>query len=61
MDDTGDLDGLDTPDHCPITPRSIVEAVLLVGRPDNAPITASELAALMGGHRRRKSINWSTS
>lgn len=34
---------------CPVTPRSIVEAVLMVGRPDNSPITAAEIAGLMRG------------
>lgn len=36
-------------EHCPITPLSIVEAVLLVGRPDSKPITATEIAGLMRG------------
>lgn len=36
-------------EHCPVTPRSIVEAVLLVGRPDSKPITAAEIASLMRG------------
>lgn len=34
---------------CPPTPRSILEAVLFVGRPDGAFITASEIAGLMRG------------
>lgn len=35
--------------HCPLTPMSIVESVLFVGRPDSAGISASELASLMRG------------
>jgi segregation and condensation protein B len=35
--------------HCPVTPLSIVEAVLWVGRPDSRPITAEEIAGLMRG------------
>jgi segregation and condensation protein B len=37
------------PVHCEICPRSVVEAVLFVGRPDNRPISARELAAAMRG------------
>lgn len=33
----------------PISPLSIVEAVLMVGRPDGSPISATEIAALMRG------------
>ncbi|MEZ6134718.1 MAG: SMC-Scp complex subunit ScpB [Pirellulaceae bacterium] len=36
-------------EDCPVTPTSILEAVLLVGRPDSGPITASEIASLMRG------------
>lgn len=36
-------------DPCPLTPRSIVEAILFVGRPDGGAITASEIAGLMRG------------
>jgi segregation and condensation protein B len=32
---------------CETSPRSIVEALLFVGRPDNAPFSARELAAAM--------------
>ncbi|MBX3422550.1 MAG: SMC-Scp complex subunit ScpB [Pirellulaceae bacterium] len=35
--------------YCAVTPLNIVEAVLLVGRPDSGPITATEIAALMRG------------
>ncbi len=34
-----------------ISPRSIVEAMLMVGLPDNAPLTAAQLAGLMRGVR----------
>jgi segregation and condensation protein B len=34
---------------CPISPRSVAEAILFVGRPDNGPIPARELAAAMRG------------
>ncbi len=36
-------------DACPVTPTSILEAVLFVGRPDNSPISAEEIAGLMRG------------
>ncbi len=38
-------------DNCPVTPMSILEAVLFVGRPDNQPIAADELAGMMRGVR----------
>ena len=38
-------------DHCPITPQSILEAILFIGRPDNKPILPDEIAALMRGVR----------
>jgi segregation and condensation protein B len=34
---------------CEINPRTVVEAMLFVGRPDNGPISARELAAAMRG------------
>lgn len=34
---------------CPVTPRSILEAILFVGRPDGGSIAAAEVAALMRG------------
>ncbi|MCA9180312.1 MAG: SMC-Scp complex subunit ScpB [Planctomycetales bacterium] len=34
---------------CPLTPQSILEAILFVGRTDGSPITAAEIAALMRG------------
>ena len=36
-------------DSWPVTPTAIVEAVLMVGRPDGAAITATEIAGLMRG------------
>jgi segregation and condensation protein B len=38
-------------DACEITPRSILEALLFVGSPDNAPLTSAQIAALMRGVR----------
>jgi segregation and condensation protein B len=38
-------------DPCEITPRSIFEAMLFVGRPNNAPLTTKEVASLMRGVR----------
>lgn len=35
--------------HCPVTPLSILESILFVGRPDNGAITAAEVASLMRG------------
>ena len=37
------------PDPCEISPRSVVEAMLFVGRPDNRPLSAHEMAATMRG------------
>jgi len=36
---------------CPVTPRSIVEALLFVGHPDNVPLTSKQVAATMRGVR----------
>ncbi len=38
-------------DACPVTPTSVLESVLFVGRPDNSPIAADEIAGLMRGVR----------
>ena len=38
-------------DECPITPLSILEAILFVGRPDNSPVDAEAVAGLMRGVR----------
>jgi segregation and condensation protein B len=37
------------PYRCEVNPRSVVEAILFVGRPDNGAISARELAAAMRG------------
>jgi segregation and condensation protein B len=34
---------------CPITPATILEAMLFVGHPDNEPLTSKKIAALMRG------------
>jgi segregation and condensation protein B len=39
---------LDSP-TCEINPRSVIEAILFVGRPDNRALSARELAAAMRG------------
>jgi segregation and condensation protein B len=36
-------------DSFPINPRSILEAMLFVGRPDNVPLTSEQMAGLMRG------------
>lgn len=36
-------------DRCEINPRSVVEAMLFVGRPDNRPLSAREMAVTMRG------------
>ena len=41
----------ETDDPCEITPQSIFEAMLFVGRPNHAPLTAKEVASLMRGVR----------
>ena len=38
-------------DQCPITPLSILEAVLFLGRPDSSPIEAYLIAGMMRGVR----------
>jgi segregation and condensation protein B len=38
-----------TPDPCEISPRTVVEAMLFVGRADDRPFSARELAAAMRG------------
>lgn len=37
------------PDPCEINPRTVVEAMLFVGRPDGSPFSSRELAAAMRG------------
>lgn len=38
-------------DACPLTPRSVLEAMLFVGHPENEPLTSQEITALMRGVR----------
>jgi segregation and condensation protein B len=47
--DADDDSKIDDAHAVPVTPLSILEAVLLVGHPDNVPITAAEIANLMRG------------
>ncbi len=41
----------DPDDACAISPRTIVEAVLFVGHPQNEPMTAAHMASIMRGVR----------
>ena len=41
----------DSEDACPVTPRTILEAMLFVGHPENEPLTSEEVAGLMRGVR----------
>src|SRR3990172_8937210 len=45
----GEHDAAPEHDPCEISPRSVVEAMLFVGYPDNRPSSARELAAAMRG------------
>jgi segregation and condensation protein B len=45
--DEGRSDAAD--DTCEVSPRSILEAMLFVGSPDNRPLTSEEIAAFMRG------------
>lgn len=38
-------------DDCPVTPKSILEAILFVGHPANEPLASERIAALMRGVR----------
>ena len=62
-----DLDDTDSPDGashaqdaaegdvpCDITPRSILEAMLFVGHPENLPLTSERVASLMRGVRTQE-------
>jgi segregation and condensation protein B len=46
-----DDDEVQPEDEVEVSPRSILEAMLFVGHPDNRPITSREVAALMRGVR----------
>ena len=41
-------------DSCELSPRSIVEAILFVGHPQNEPISSGQLASLMRGVPNRE-------
>lgn len=41
----------DTDDACEVTPRSILEAMLFVGSPQNEPLSSKQVASLMRGVR----------
>jgi segregation and condensation protein B len=43
---------------CPVTPWSILEAVLFVGHPENQPITPERIAGLMRGVRPAEIDQW---
>ncbi len=50
--DVIDTSSADDPDVCcPISPTSIVEAILFVGHPENRPISGRHIASLMRGVR----------
>jgi segregation and condensation protein B len=38
-------------DNCPVSPRTILEAMLFVGSPQNEPLTSKQVAGLMRGVR----------
>ena len=44
-----DLTETKADDACPVSPRSILEAMLFVGHPDNEPLKRQEAAALIRG------------
>jgi segregation and condensation protein B len=46
-----DIESSNDDQTCPVTPRSILEAILFVGHPDNEPLTSQQIAALMRGVR----------
>ena len=56
VDGEGDSDAGDTRGDaaCEITPRSILEAMLFVGHPQNEPLASKQVAALMRGVRPRE-------
>ncbi len=49
-----DVDAASADDACEITPRSILEAMLFVGHPQNEPLSSKQVAALMRGVRPRE-------
>ena len=58
-DESGEAeqDQLPEPNHdavCPITPRSILEAMLFIGHPNNEPLTSDKVASHMRGVRAQE-------
>jgi segregation and condensation protein B len=47
----GDAGDSESPDACEITPRTILEAMLFVGHPNNEPLSSKQVAGLMRGVR----------
>lgn len=47
-----DADSAATDSACEVSPRSILEAMLFVGTPDNQPLSSDQVASLMRGVRR---------
>lgn len=45
-------------DTVPVSPAAIIEAIMLVGRPDNGPITATQIAGLMRGVSQDEVDQW---
>lgn len=53
-DDTESEDSVTEFDPCPVTPTSILEAMLFVGHPNNEPLASKEAASLMRGVSSRE-------
>ena len=49
VDDVAPDSEPDANDACPISPQSVLEAILFVGHPDDTPITSRSVAALLRG------------
>lgn len=47
--DEVDVATVDPDDACPISPKSVFEAILFVGHPENEPIAGSKIAKLLRG------------
>ena len=48
-DEAADDDGSDAVDTCPVTPATIIESIMFVGHPENAPIKPESIARLLRG------------
>lgn len=46
-----EVDALEEAENCVLAPRSILEAMLFVGHPENIPLTSRDVAGLMRGVR----------